>query len=1492
MSDSTRTDRNEIAFVDGGLEDLSTLLAGLAPELEVILLDERSDGVVQMAQALAGRSGVDAIHVISHGAPGMIRLGAALLSDDTLDDYKAEFGAISHALAEGTDLLLYGCSVASGDAGESFLRAVGEGLAADVMASIDDTGANGNWLLEAKWGDIDAEPIFATEGEPIWSRVGHSLAVIVGTDGNDWLVGDVSIETYYGQQIHEDDIIYGRGGDDIIGGLGGNDIVYGEGGSDFLFGGNGNDIVYGGDGDDAIVIEGGNDIIDGGEGNDEVSLADNSTPSDTSFWPVGNATIEGGAGFDVVRVRIIGNLSMVDEFLWFGGGVQRISGVEYLEVWPFNGAFVGLTDFVMDVSRSAIGEIVVEGGGGNDRIVGGLNSLNTLNGGSGDDHITGGNEADSLFGGDGNDAMHGGKGDDVIWADHYELVWADGDWVDLIGESNDVIDGGEGVDTLRLQGNKLAWNVEEIKLSGEKSRFTATRVDNELQKAEFVGVEWLQFDDVKVRVGSIVDTKDLRVELQTGDWEPQDDESFTAHGNAIIGLASQSGNLLRVVGGSYRVSGGQLEVSNGVVYSIGGLRETPLFSGSFHLSLIDPKGAIRATEQSFRLAGLATDLTAMHLLSDGISLTTSFDVPNLLVSRFGVNLENVVIDRNGPRLGTGLTVDLEKFLPPDTPLSLLGKIGVTSEKVELGYSAVDDRLYLKGDVKLLSYPEWKGDQESGSVTKPVLSLSGAEIGIKDGQAYGKGEITSRDFSFAGGWALRNLKFNFDSEKDEYSGSGSLSLPFMKAAGLDSLSGSLLFKANPDFRLDGFFIEGKLVSPGVPIGTTGVFLRSLGGGASNWWSETEPIKWKGSVGLDWLRSVMKLRFETETDFQNSVSGNVKGGILIDDLGIFGSSANPLGAVKFEGAGSLDWSKQHAKLSGEIDILKTIKGTGAIEASGVGQPLITARGTATFKALVVNLEVNGNFTLKYSVDGNSGNDYAAAWAVVENPLYKWGSSLQPELAVGVRVDIDGDFGPDDIRTFGASEVPLYSSWIVDEGVGDLTVFVGWEHEAVGPVQTRVVVYDDLEKTQVREIIAEADYAAHGIAVIDAWSGPTGKVVYIAAPAPGLWDVEVVNPAGLGEVTYSATKSLAENSLSVGAAQATGATIRVDYSVTDLGEGGNLVFFADTDNVGFDGTPIGEMTATQASGQFQWDSAGFTPGQYWLYALFEDGARIPLFDYADNAVNVTARTLGSEDDDHLIGTPGIDTLRGLGGSDILEGRYGDDTLLGGSGNDLLLGGPGSDTHTGGSGADDIGGSLEDLDGDRITDYGLGDAIRVDGVRLDSWTYDAASGAVRLGPETGANAQLNVPVGLDLAKFRLETSAAGSGTPWTRLVYGEDVDGDGIDDSADNALGVANPDQRDTDGDGYGNVVDADLNQDLMVDLIDLSLFEEAFGTESADADFNGDGAVDLFDLSMLDALFGQAPGPSALHPVETSSLADHFSETSQLTTDQDAPIEHGLL
>ncbi|NNF15862.1 MAG: hypothetical protein HKN70_03900, partial [Gammaproteobacteria bacterium] len=89
-------------------------------------------------------------------------------------------------------------------------------------------------------------------------------------------------------------------------------------------------------------------------------------------------------------------------------------------------------------------------------------------------------------------------------------------------------------------------------------------------------------------------------------------------------------------------------------------------------------------------------------------------------------------------------------------------------------------------------------------------------------------------------------------------------------------------------------------------------------------------------------------------------------------------------------------------------------------------------------------------------------------------------------------------------------------------------------------------------------------------------------------------------------------------------------------------------------------------------------------------------------------------------------------------------------------------------------------------------------------------------------------------------------------------DADGDTVADPVDNCQLVANTDQRDSDFDGFGNLCDADLNNDNIVNFTDVFLFSDVFLDSDPDADFNGDGIVNFLDIFVLQAGFLLAPGP----------------------------------
>lgn len=102
-------------------------------------------------------------------------------------------------------------------------------------------------------------------------------------------------------------------------------------------------------------------------------------------------------------------------------------------------------------------------------------------------------------------------------------------------------------------------------------------------------------------------------------------------------------------------------------------------------------------------------------------------------------------------------------------------------------------------------------------------------------------------------------------------------------------------------------------------------------------------------------------------------------------------------------------------------------------------------------------------------------------------------------------------------------------------------------------------------------------------------------------------------------------------------------------------------------------------------------------------------------------------------------------------------------------------------------------------------------------------------------------------------------------------DRDGDGIPDLQDDCLWMPNPDQRDTDADGFGNWCDPDVDGDGRVTggapgeeegvaLADLRRIERSAltGLYVPDHDLDGDGQVDARDLGIAQLYLHLPPGP----------------------------------
>ncbi|MEG4215049.1 DUF4347 domain-containing protein [Microcoleus sp. Pol14C6] len=160
-----------IAFIDTQVEDYQSLIAGVTPGTEVVVLDGNRDAIDQITEILGHRTNIDSIHIISHGAPGSLQLGDVRFSLDDIEYDRQElqqwFSPRTYSIPNNQPhILLYGCNVAAGETGKAFIKRLSELTGASVAASQNLTGSaakGGDWFLEVTSEKIATPLAFRSE---------------------------------------------------------------------------------------------------------------------------------------------------------------------------------------------------------------------------------------------------------------------------------------------------------------------------------------------------------------------------------------------------------------------------------------------------------------------------------------------------------------------------------------------------------------------------------------------------------------------------------------------------------------------------------------------------------------------------------------------------------------------------------------------------------------------------------------------------------------------------------------------------------------------------------------------------------------------------------------------------------------------------------------------------------------------------------------------------------------------------------------------------------------------------------------------------------------------------------------------------------------------------------------------------------------------------------------------------------------------------------
>ncbi|HWU39185.1 MAG TPA: DUF4347 domain-containing protein, partial [Candidatus Acidoferrum sp.] len=200
---ATQPHRQEMVVIDANVPDYQQLVKDVCGEnggnrqFDVVVLDPHRDGIQQITDALAGHKGLEALHILSHGADGTVQLGSTWLNTQDLSAYASAIAGWKSSFADDANVLLYGCDVAEHEDGRAFINALAFLTGVAVAASDDPTGASqlgGDWNLEVRTGPIETTTLLSTVKQDSWEHVlGHveSVNTWSPTVQGSWQVKDL-----------------------------------------------------------------------------------------------------------------------------------------------------------------------------------------------------------------------------------------------------------------------------------------------------------------------------------------------------------------------------------------------------------------------------------------------------------------------------------------------------------------------------------------------------------------------------------------------------------------------------------------------------------------------------------------------------------------------------------------------------------------------------------------------------------------------------------------------------------------------------------------------------------------------------------------------------------------------------------------------------------------------------------------------------------------------------------------------------------------------------------------------------------------------------------------------------------------------------------------------------------------------------------------------------------------------------------------------------
>jgi glucose/arabinose dehydrogenase len=187
-----------LIFIDANVSDIHTLMLGAAADTTVILLGPEPDGLSQISAHLAAWTGIQSLHIVSHGAPGCLFVADRTIDMATLTAAAPQLAAWQQSVTPDASIWLYGCEVGAGAVGQAFVNQLHQLTGMPVAASDTITGnahLGGDWQFAVRTGNIPTALAFSAQAQRQYSGVLANTTFNINNFGQAqalWVNGDAS----------------------------------------------------------------------------------------------------------------------------------------------------------------------------------------------------------------------------------------------------------------------------------------------------------------------------------------------------------------------------------------------------------------------------------------------------------------------------------------------------------------------------------------------------------------------------------------------------------------------------------------------------------------------------------------------------------------------------------------------------------------------------------------------------------------------------------------------------------------------------------------------------------------------------------------------------------------------------------------------------------------------------------------------------------------------------------------------------------------------------------------------------------------------------------------------------------------------------------------------------------------------------------------------------------------------------------------------------